>query len=188
MAQNDGAPGDFPGEIPIFELTVPSTVPGGNVFDNLAGMGGPLGLMGIAMQIPDVLAHLSEVLGDNGSNPDAAAANPGLVDQVWAEAAGETRAAILLSAAWQSRAHELPESENVTAAQYAAQLHDEAAAFTGDSEAWHGVGFPAMPYPGTAGKLASGLGMDQEDVYNTMVAALIMGAAIPRDGADDDGA
>jgi len=186
MTQNEGpAAGDFPGEIPIFDLTVPSTVPGGNVWDNLAAGGGsdPMALMGIAFQIPDVMGYLSGALAEHDENPDAAATNPALLDQVWAEAAGETRAAILLSLAWQSREYELPESEHVNGALYAAQLHDEAAKFTGDSEAWHGVGFPGMPYPGPAGILASGLGMDREDVYNTMVAALIMGAAIPREGA-----
>jgi hypothetical protein len=48
----------------------------------------------------------------------------------------------------------------------------------GDSEAFHGAGFPAPPLPGPAGILASSLGFDRDDVAVSLETALILLSAV----------
>jgi len=144
----------------------------GGAFDRMAAGGNPLG---VAMQIPDVLLSLREAAGRFPRDPGRAAGYGGLLDR-WAGAAPETRAGILLSLAWGARETRLPDREG-TAAAYAGSLHEYAREFAGDSEAFHGARFPAMPLPGQAGALASSLAFDADDALISLESALLLLAA-----------
>ncbi|WP_170198492.1 hypothetical protein, partial [Streptomyces chryseus] len=85
----------------------------------------------------------------------------------------ETRACLLLNFAWHSREHDVAPSED-HAGEYAANLHRYAADFAGDSEAFHGPRFPAMPLPGQAGPLASSLAFDRDDCDISLKTMLLL--------------
>ncbi|MDX2695940.1 hypothetical protein [Streptomyces ipomoeae] len=142
-----------------------------SVFSGMAGAGH---MLGIAMQIPDITLELREAMERHDGDHLQAADDRGLRRR-WEEAEPETRAALLLNLAWASREHEVPLLlGDMAAVQYASDLHDYAANFEGDSEAFHGVRFPAMPLPGQAGALASSVGFDRDDTDVSLVTVLIL--------------
>jgi hypothetical protein len=142
-----------------------------NVFDQMAAAGS---ILGVAMQIPSVAFELNDALASCDNNVDQAARDEDML-HVWTDAAPETRSALLLAAAWHARAADLAAGES-TGAMYATDLHAYARSFTGDAEAFHGRGFPAMPLPGQAGALASSLGFDRDDVEISLETVLILQA------------
>jgi hypothetical protein len=144
-------------------------------FDQMAAAGS---LLGIAMQIPDVTMSLTEVMDQYRGDVDRAAGHKGLL-RTWTEAAPETRSALLLNLAWAAREGQLDAGED-TAALYAGDLHEYASTFEGDSEAFHGAGFPAMPLPGQAGALASSLGFDRDDVEISLKTVLLLLTVVRR--------
>lgn len=131
-----------------------------------------------AMQIPDVIADLQAALTETGQDPQAAARLSG-PQTSWRAAEPETRAAILLNAAWASRGRTI----DITAAHphvggYVADLSGYAQA-AADSETFHGPAFPAMPLPGQAGALASSLAFDRDDLPISLETAMVLIAHIP---------
>ncbi|MFG2076893.1 hypothetical protein [Nonomuraea maritima] len=142
-----------------------------NTFDQKAASGD---LLGIAMQIPDVVLDFHEVLNDVENDVEQAAQDQDLLRR-WSDAAPETRAAILLNMAWLSRDAELGEGDS-TAAMYAYELNGYAQQVD-DQEAFHGERFPATPLPGPAGALATSLGFDRDDTRISLHAALLLHAA-----------
>jgi hypothetical protein len=152
----------------------------GNGFDQMASAGS---LLGIGMQIPDVTLDLRSTLDNHRGDVTRAAANRGM-RRTWAAAAPETRSALLLNLAWHGRGQDVPEDDGTPARGYAADLHRYASGFEGDSEAFHGRGFPAMPLPGHAGILASSLGFDRDDTDISLGTVLILLSAIPAAPAD----
>jgi len=148
----------------------------GSAFDMMAAEGNPLG---IAMQVSGIVLDLRGTLDHYSGDVDQAASDRELID-TWTDAAGESRAAILLNLAWGSRGLPLRAAGDRAGADYAAELHMYAnQAGAEDSEAFHGAGFPAPRLPGPAGALASSLGFDREDVGISLETALILMAAIP---------
>ena len=145
----------------------------GSTFDAMAAEGNPLG---VAMQVSQIVLDLRGTLDHYSGDAAQAAGDQELID-AWTDAAGESRAAILLNLAWGSRGLPL-RSVSVPAVNYAAELHMYANQAVDDSEAFHGAGFPAPPLPGPAGTLASSLGFDQNDVGVSLETALILMAAI----------
>lgn len=142
-----------------------------NAFGTMAGAGHPLG---IAMQIPDITLELRDALERHDGDHLQAADDTGLRRR-WEEAEPETRSALLLNLAWASRKHEVPLLlGDMAAVQYASDLHDYAATFEGDSDAFHGPRFPAMPLPGQAGALASSVGFDRDDTDVSLITVLIL--------------
>lgn len=140
-------------------------------FDQMAAAQHPLG---IAMQIPDMTLDLRQALEDHDGDHLQAADDPGLRRR-WEEVEPETRAALLLNFAWHSREHDVPLLlGNYAAVQYASDLHDYAANFTGDAEAFHGPQFPMMPLPGQAGALASSVGFDRDDTDVALITVMIL--------------
>jgi hypothetical protein len=153
-----------------------------NAFDQMAANGQ---MLGIGIQIQDVLIDLKEVLEQYRGDVERACGHKGLLNR-WTEAAGETRSALLLNLAWAARTGQLDAGED-TAGLYAADLHTYARTFEGDSEAFHGARFPAMPLPGQAGALASSLGFDRDDVEVSLKTVLLLLAVVrtlPRPAGD----
>lgn len=144
-----------------------------NAFDTMAANGQ---LLGIGIQIQDVLIDLNEVLEQYRGDVARAAGHKGLLNR-WTEAAGETRSALLLNLAWAARTGQLNAGTD-TAGLYAADLHEYARTFEGDSEAFHGTRFPAMPLPAQAGALASSLGFDRDDVEISLKTVLLLLAVV----------
>lgn len=146
-----------------------------SAFDELAGTGGLLGLMGTAIQIPDMTLALYGALDVHDGDAMAAAREDGLL-QAWTDAALETRACVLLSASWASRELRVDTTGVSGAAPgYAKDFHEYAADWdAADVEGFHGVRFPAMPLPGRAGKLATALGFDRDDVEISLRVALVL--------------
>ncbi len=136
-----------------------------------------------SIQIPDVLFDLVEALesthgGLHLAGTDEAAA------LAWGKAQPETRACILLSAAWSSKGGQLPATgdgpaEQLEGLHYASglltaeQLHQWAEEES-DTTAFHGTSFPIMPLPGRAGALASSVGFDRDDLRASLYTALIL--------------
>ncbi|MQS18025.1 hypothetical protein F7Q99_39020 [Streptomyces kaniharaensis] len=146
-----------------------------NAFDQMAAAGS---LLGIAMQIPDVTIELADVLDQYDGDARRAARHRGLL-RTWTDAAPETRSALLLNMAWHSREAPLNAGDS-TAGLYATDLHEYARTHAGDSESFHGRGFPAMPLPGQAGALASSLGFDRDDLEISLETVLILQALVRR--------
>ncbi|MFD9226120.1 hypothetical protein ACFWDI_40405 [Streptomyces sp. NPDC060064] len=140
-----------------------------NVFDQMASAGS---LLGVGIQIADVTLELRETLEQYRGDVEQAAGHRGL-NQRWAEAEPETRSALLLNFAWNSREDDIEFGEG-HAARYASDLHRYAAGYEEGSEAFHGVRFPAMPLPGHAGALASSLGFDRVHVEISLKTVLIL--------------
>ena len=132
-------------------------------------------LLAIAMQIPDVLMDLQESLVDHGMDVSRTAQDTALLER-WKQAEPESRAALLLSAAWGAREKELPTEPVTVGLEYARDLHGYAKAET-DSEKFHGVSYPAMPLPGQAGALASSYAFDRSDLRHSLRTVLILLAA-----------
>lgn len=134
-------------------------------------------LLHIATQIPDVLMTLTEAL-DSTSDDPAAAARATAATKAWKAAEPETRAGILLSAAWGARsgAPVVPKGDSADIVSgYVEDFHRYATAFSDDgAEAFHGTGFPAMPLPGQAGALASSLAFDRDDLPISLRVALVL--------------
>lgn len=151
-----------------------------NAFNHLAAAGS---LLGISMQIADISIELRETL-DQYDGDVQRASRDGQMLRKWAAAEPETRAALLLNFAWHSREMQIdvgadahgnfPEHLDRYAAGYAEDFHKYAACFEGDSEAFHGKGYPAMPLPGQAGALASSLGFDRDDTAIALKTVLIL--------------
>jgi hypothetical protein len=139
--------------------------------------------LGIAMQLPGVLLTLTSALDRHDNNPARAALDNGATED-WSDAEPETRAGILLSAAWgagRGPSPVAPDGMPDAVDDYVADFHAYAAAQTADqSEAFHGRAFPAMPLPGQAGALASSLGFDRDDLYISLGVALVLLAAARR--------
>lgn len=144
-----------------------------DAFDRMAAGGN---LMGITMQIPGVIMAMVETLEECGEDATRGAAHRGMV-RTWLEAAPESRSAILLSMAWSARETSL---EGPDPWGYAGELHQYAREFDGDSEAFHGHSYPAMPLPGQAGALATSIGFDRDDAEVSLLAALLLLAAARR--------
>ncbi|MGW2599506.1 hypothetical protein [Streptomyces klenkii] len=144
-----------------------------NAFDMMAANGN---VLGIGMQIPDVLIDLREVLEQYRGDAERAAGHQGVLRK-WTDAAPETRSALLLTTAWTARAGRLDAGED-TAGLYAADLHEYARTFKGDAETFHGPRFPAMPLPAQAGALASSLGFDRDDTEISLKTVLLLLAAV----------
>lgn len=153
-----------------------------SAFDELAKMGGLEGLMGVAMQIPGVVMDLREVLTEKDGDVEAAANDAELIE-TWEGAQPESRAAVLLSLAWNARKAEM-EPQDSTASMYAEELygfareHEEGG---GDSESFHGAGFPQMPLPGKAGAMCSSIAFDRDDLGCTLLCALLLMKHVPAD-------
>ncbi|HWU07518.1 MAG TPA: hypothetical protein VN520_14245 [Streptomyces sp.] len=148
-----------------------------NPFDDMAAAQHPLG---ITMQIAGVTLDLRETLETYGGTAERAAI-VGTLRRRWAEAEPETRAALLLNFAWASREAEMTFADD-HAGLYAANFHQYAANFEGDSEAFHGPRFPSMPLPGQAGALASSLGFDREDTDISLKTVLLLMEPVYRKG------
>ncbi|MGW1365237.1 hypothetical protein ACWCQP_48825 [Streptomyces chartreusis] len=134
-----------------------------SIFSGMAGAGHQLG---IAMQIPAVTLLLADAVDRHPLLEDAV--HDQEVAEAWAQAEPETRSALLLSLAWGSREHGvypgyLPDGADDAGYATAEELHRYAREFSGSSEEFHGVRFPAMPLPGPAGAYASSLGFDREE-------------------------
>ncbi|MFL6115610.1 MAG: hypothetical protein ACJ786_30320 [Catenulispora sp.] len=143
-----------------------------NTFDQMAAEGN---LMGIAMQIPALTIQLKQTLDQHHGDPTTAARNAAMT-RAWADAAPESRAALLLTMAWHSRTATLQFRDG---ADYAESLHQYAAEFTGDQDAFHGPRFPGGPLPGHAGALAGSIGFDTDDNAVSLEAVLVLMAALP---------
>lgn len=148
-----------------------------NAFDQMAADGNPIG---VAMQIPGLTIQLKQTLDQYRGDPARAARNAELA-HAWANAAPESRAALLLNMAWHSRRSEL---EHRDGADYADELHHRAAEFAGDQAAFHGPRFPMGPLPGTAGALAGSIGFDADDNAVSLEAVLVLMAALPTAGQE----
>mgnify|MGYP001074091538 CR=1 FL=1 len=129
-------------------------------------------LLGIGLEIADLLEDLNGVLSHARGDSWKAASDRRLLHR-WSNVAPETRSALLLNLAWGSRGGKLTVGED-TAGLYASELHEYASAFDGDSKAYHGSGYPAMPLPGQAGTLASSLGFDRDGLPVSLRTALIL--------------
>ncbi|THA28468.1 hypothetical protein [Streptomyces sp. A1547] len=144
-------------------------------------------LLQVGGQIPDVIGALDQALEDNGDSIEDAADVPGL-EELWADAEPESRAAVLLGTAWLTRKGPFwptdPEEENDMAGDpawmLAEELHQYALDFTGGAEDWHGARFPAMPLPGPAGALSSSSAFDRDDNPVTLRAAMYLLAPVRR--------
>lgn len=145
-----------------------------NAFDKLAAEGN---LLGITMQIPNLMIDLREILAACGNDPFEATANELLRDS-WRDAAPESRAAVLVSFAWGSRSAEIKETSS-PADMCAHDLNEYARAHEGDSESFHGPGFPQMPLPGQAGALAASVAFDRDDWEISLTTALLLLEKIP---------
>lgn len=135
-------------------------------------------LRAVGMQIPEVIADLQDALSETDYDAQAAARLSAPLSS-WQAAGPETRAAILLNAAWASRARAI----DVTAAHphvagYVADLNGYAAAAP-DSGTFHGPAFPSMPLPGPAGALATSLAFDREDLAISLETAMVLIVHIP---------
>lgn len=142
-------------------------------FDDMAAAGS---LLGVGVQIQDVTISLTEVLDQYGGNVKRSVGHKGLLNK-WTDAAPETRSALLLNLGWAAREGRLDASQD-TAGLYAADLYEYAKNFDGDSEAFHGKRYPAMPLPGQAGALASSLGFDRDDLEISLKTVLLLLAAV----------
>lgn len=135
-------------------------------------------ILGIGMQIPDVIADLQDALNECGQDPQRAA-RLSAPQTSWRTAEPETRAAILHNAAWASRVAHIDTSAAHPHVQgYAADLHEYAQAAP-DSETFHGPAFPAMPLPGQAGALSTSLAFDRDDLPISLETAMVLIAHIP---------
>lgn len=150
-----------------------------NAFDHMAAAGS---LLGIGMQIPSLSLDLREALERHRGDVDRAADDRGLL-RTWELAAPESRSALLLNLAWSAREAGPIDDDGTPAGGYAADLHRYARDFAGDSEAFHGKAFPAMPLPGQAGALASSVGFDRDDTDVSLGSALLLMAAIQQQPA-----
>lgn len=130
-------------------------------------------LMTVAFQIPELVMELDEVLAEHGGDVALAAADRELLSS-WTEAEPESRAALLVNLAWHGRTEQLPTGDDDHASMYVEDLHTYARDFPGDSEAFHGTGFPALPLPGQAGALASSLAFDRDDLPISLKTAVVL--------------
>lgn len=135
-------------------------------------------MLAVGMQIPAVIDELQDALNETGRDPQRAASLSRPL-AAWTAAEPETRAAILLNAAWASRAAHM----DVTAAHphvtgYVADLNGYANT-AADSETFHGPAFPAMPLPGQAGALATSLAFDRDDLAISLETAMVLIVHIP---------
>jgi hypothetical protein len=116
----------------------------------------------IAMEVLDVLGDLEGLLLEYGNDVDQVLADEDAL-ATWSDAEPETRSAILLNLAWQTReSYRLAEDGGAIATSYAESLHGYAATFTGDDAAFHGNPFPAMPLPAQAAVLSMSIGFDRD--------------------------
>lgn len=95
-------------------------------FLRMFGGGGPTEV-DTAMEVPAVLIELDGLLGDLDNDVDQAASDDNAL-AIWSDASPETRSAILLNLAWQTRERYQPaEFGASTGADYGAELHRYAA-------------------------------------------------------------
>jgi hypothetical protein len=143
-------------------------------FAAMLGAGGPGRVLETAMEIPDVLLELGEALDEHTDVVDQAVADDH-AREAWSSASPEARSAILLNLAWYARYATLTnEAAESNGGMYAADLLGYARNFTGDDEAFHGRGFPALPLPGQAGALATSVAFDRDDLPISLKTALLM--------------
>ncbi|MFI7089726.1 hypothetical protein ACIBUR_39855 [Streptomyces anulatus] len=140
-----------------------------SLFDHVPPEGRPDAL---STQIHQVVAELLNGLARYDGNV-APAALDSSVRFHWQEAEPETRACILLDSAMDHRTEPLSPGSGPAHA-YARELHEAAAAFTGDRDDWRGEHWPLMPLPGGAGSLASSLAFDRDDLDVSLEAALTL--------------
>lgn len=133
-----------------------------------------------AMQLPSVLLALTDALEENDLDPVLAMHDDDIAE-IWESAEPEVRAGILLLAAFGAGRGPAPvvgDGAHTHVEGYVEDLHKYAATFADDqSEAFHGLRFPAMPLPGQAGALASSLGFDRDDLHISLGTALVLLAA-----------
>jgi hypothetical protein len=134
--------------------------------------------LGTAVEVPGVLPELHSALDVSGGDSGRAAVDDQLL-QMWSEATPEARSALLLNVTWNARSEEPPDSSS-TAAMYVKELLNSARAQTGDADSFHGAAFPALPLPGKAGVLASGIGFDRDDLSLSLEVALLLLVALRR--------
>lgn len=133
--------------------------------------------LAVGMQIPALIGELQDALNETGRDPQRATLSGPLTS--WTEAEPESRAAILLNAAWAARdALSVPRPPDREAEGYALALADLAKG-SSNFATHHGPAFPAMPLPGPAGALASSLAFDRDDLAVSLETALILIANIP---------
>ncbi|MFE3629359.1 hypothetical protein [Streptomyces goshikiensis] len=106
----------------------------------------------------------------------------------WSELQGETRAALLLSTAWQAADHGLIRASG-GGSLYADDVHRHAREFITEhgidessSTAFHGPEFPTRLPRHPAATLANSVGHDRSDIENSLTAFLILFEAATRDG------
>ncbi|MFF4188191.1 hypothetical protein ACFYZ9_33850 [Streptomyces sp. NPDC001691] len=141
--------------------------PGADAFEQF-------GVLGVTMEISEAQIGMRDALDVHGGDVAATSGDEALRRR-WAKAAPETRAGVLLSAAWGSRDKVLTPTDDWPG-RFATDFREYARA-TADSETFHGAAFPAMPLPGQAGALASTLGFDREDTDTALATALRLLAA-----------
>lgn len=133
--------------------------------------------LAVGTQIPDLISELQDALTETGRDPQRAALSGPLTS--WTAAEPESRAAILLNAAWAARdALSVPRPPDREAEGYALALVDLAKG-SPNFAVYHGERFPSMPLPGQAGALASSLAFDRDDLAVSLETALILIADIP---------
>lgn len=126
------------------------------------------------IEMTELLAHITATLAAHRLSLDAAAADPEL-SRAWDAAQPETRAGLLLSFAWETRAGTLPTIDREDDAhRYAVELRGHANAYPGDGIGFLGRHWPDMPLPGPAGALASSLGFDREDTEESLLTMLLL--------------
>ncbi|MFI8903919.1 hypothetical protein ACIGO7_37945 [Streptomyces virginiae] len=153
-------------------------------YEDMAKTPGLAASMGIPVGLADVAAVLSRALDTNANSVMEATFSEGVLD-VWAMAASETRAALLLSFAWGAREYGVYEGQVDGGADdpayVAAQaLWAHAREHVGTSEEFLGVAFPSLPLPGRAGAEATEMGFDleEEELHTTLMAALLLLAPV----------
>jgi hypothetical protein len=143
-------------------------------FAAMLGAGGVPTVLGTAMEIPDVLLELGDALDEHTDVVDQAVADDHALE-AWSTASPEARSAILLNLAWYARHASLTDqAAESNGGLYAVDLLTYARNFTGDDEAFHGRGFPALPLPGQAGALATSVAFDRDDLPISLETALLM--------------
>lgn len=163
----------------------------------------PPDVLALAVEIPDVLAAVSAAVQGAAPGPvplPSLEAARSLGGHTWVWASPEARAAVLLTLALSSRDATPGDARAVTdalegladghpmaslsALTLARDLHAQARTHrmtdpAAGTREWFGARFPALPYPGVWGRLASSAAFDEDDEAD-LGAALLLAALIHR--------
>lgn len=125
-----------------------------------------------AEAITELHMHLRATLNDHGNRWINAGRDADLMDR-WRDAEPETRSALLLLLAWNSRDAVVQDGDP-----YADELNHYARthAGTGSSKTFFGDRYPKMPLPGPAGALATSVGFDRDEADDgtSLASALLL--------------